>query len=519
MCCEQIKNLLKELATSAVQTVGLKHRERRSFLLAEVKNLLHILHAVPGLLGPKFPVFVAAAAMARAEVMHYFRHRPCECRKDVKKHMNSADYYCPQITFLVDALYELSCGVEQYKEVVTMYYSEYLSLCDAPTLQGLVEAAMDELPGTANPAIRTLLSSLPSCARDGAAEGGGAHLAGLRMNWDRYSTLLGTVWGKFAGQGNAALSTYMAEVRDRSEYVDHLSVLMKKYFLPYEVWWYMPTLCEAFEKAFEHNAKPLSFFPILSLVSLNIHEDHVVEAKELSRLTWKFCDRLMSKVSTHLTADLDTLWNLYDELEKKTLGKEAMRRLEKQYSLKQAKDKALASGKKDPSLQPEQHPGYESEGWAVASVASLVQVRKKLLLLMTAVKTTGTFFIFDREYNVEFAIRDAFSYYFSTKLKKIVSQKGEISRPSLILKSINVGCRVMQSLANIVSFDLPQFLRSFLFDNFCDTSISPPGTVRSSLSGSALLCACWLACLLVLLLLLLLLLVLFVTCLFICHVA
>jgi hypothetical protein len=37
----------------------------------------------------------------------------------------------------------------------------------------------------------------------------------------------------------------------------------------------------------------------------------------------------------------------------------------------------------------------------------------------------------------------------------------------------------MQSLCNIVSFDLPQFIRSFLFDNFCDTSISPPGTVLS----------------------------------------
>jgi hypothetical protein len=358
-----------------------------------------------------------------------------------------------------------------------MYYGEFLSLCDAPVLETLCKDALTELPATANPALSTILLSLPSCARN-APTGGGGDLVGLRMNWDRYSTLLGTVWGKFAGPGSAALTACMADVRDRSEYVDHISVLMKKYFLPYEIWWHMPSLSEAFEKGFDHNAKPLCFFPILSFVSLNIHEDNLVEAKELSRLTWKFCDRLMGKFSTHLTALLDSYWSLYDELEKKTLGKEAMRRLEKQYSLKQAKDKALASGKKDPSLaQPEQHPGYESEGWAMSSIASLVRVRKRLLHLMTAVKTMGTFFIFDREYNVEFAIRDAFSYYFSTKLRKIVSQKGEISRPSLILKSIVVGCRVMQSLCNIVSFDLPQFIRSFLFDNFCDTSISPPGTV------------------------------------------
>jgi hypothetical protein len=44
----QIKTVLKDMATAAMQTVGLKHRERRSFLLAEVKNLLHIARALPG---------------------------------------------------------------------------------------------------------------------------------------------------------------------------------------------------------------------------------------------------------------------------------------------------------------------------------------------------------------------------------------------------------------------------------------------------------------------------------------
>ena len=46
----QIKNILKEFATTAVETVGLKHRERRSFVLAEVKNLLHIARSLPGML-------------------------------------------------------------------------------------------------------------------------------------------------------------------------------------------------------------------------------------------------------------------------------------------------------------------------------------------------------------------------------------------------------------------------------------------------------------------------------------
>lgn len=483
--------MLKEVATTAVQTVGLKHRERRSFLLAEVKNLLNIVHAVPGLIGPKFPQVVTAAAMAKAEIMHYFRHRQMECRKDMKKVLVNEDYYCPRITLLIEALYELSCVVEEYREVVTMYYSEYLSLIDAPTLQTLCAEAAEELPETANPALHTLLLSLPLCARNAAHT---AHtnteecgpeedltLGALRVNWDRYSTLLGTVWGKFSGPSNAGLTLAMAEVRDRSECVDDVSGLLKKYFLPSELWWHSDAMCEAFERGFEHNAKPLCFFPTLSLVSLNVHADNILEAKELSRLAWKFCDRLMSKFSSHLTEDLDVYWSLFNELEKKTLGKEAMKRLEKQYFVKQARDRALASGKKDPNVdQPEQHPGYESEGWASEHIAPLVAVRTGLLHLMAAVKGTGTFFIFDREYNIEFALRDAFSYYFSSKMKKIISQKEEISRPSLILQNVVVGCRVMQSLCNIVSFDLPLLLRTFLFDNFCDAAVPPPGMVLSS---------------------------------------
>jgi hypothetical protein len=103
---------------------------------------------------------------------------------------------------------------------------------------------------------------------------------------------------------------------------------------------------------------------------------------------------------------------------------------------------------------------------------------------MMSVKNMGTFFIFDREYNIEFAMQDAFAYYFTSKMKKIISQKDEISRPSVILKNIVVGCRVMQSLCNIVSFDLSELLRTFLFDNFCDTTLPPPGSVGTFLNCS-----------------------------------
>ena len=435
-----------------------------------------------GLLGPKFPMYVAAAAMARAEILRYFSHRQLESRRDMKKKLqeHSADYSCPHITYLIDALYELSCLVEEYQEIVTMYYGEYLSLCDAPTLETLCEKAMAEFPDSINASVHSIVSSIPSHARKATCDED-HDFSGFRMNWDRYSTLLGTVWGKFAGQGNFDLTAYMIDVRDRSEYVDNLSDLLKRYFLPYDIWWHKPFILEEFDKGFKLNAKPLCFFPTLSYVSLCVHDDNAIESTVLSDQAWKFCDMLMGKFSSkHFMPFMDEFWSIYDDLEKKTQGKEAIQRLERQYAHKQARDKALASGKKDSNLtQPELPPGYESEGWAAKHIEPLVQVRGKLLNLMSSVKAIGTFLVFNREYNIEFAVREAISFYFASKLKKMISQgNGEIARPSLILKDIVVGCRVIQALSNVISVDLPQLLRTFLYDNFCDTSTPPPGTVR-----------------------------------------
>ena len=472
-------------ATAAVQTVGLKHRERRSFLLAEIKNLLHIIRTLPGLVGPKFPLYLAAASLSREEIMHYFRHRPLECRKDVKKYLNSNDYYCPHITSLIASVYDLSCAVEEYKDIVSRYYGEYLALIDSGTLHTYCENATAELPDTSNPNIPSILMSLPGLAQNATASSG-ADMEGFRLNWDRYSTLLGTAWGKFAGPATASLLTQMSEIRERSVYVDNMSHLLKKFFLPTEIWWHMATLNEAFEQAFESNSNPLIFFPVASMVPLNIHEDFQSEAKDLSKLTWRFCDRIMFKVNSHLTRQLDSYWKMYHELEKKTSGKDVISRLEKQYLVKQARDKAIASGKKDASSipePPEQYPGYESEGWAAKNIADLIKTRSGILKLMSSARAIGTVLVFNREFSVEMACKEAISRYFVEKLKKSMVHKDDIVRPSLILRDIIIGSRVMQSLCDMISCDLPQLLKSFLFDNFCDDTIPPPGQVTPSIQA------------------------------------
>ena len=72
----KLAKLFKEWSKTATQQCGLKHRERRAYLLGELEVCRGLLDAVPGLAAPKAPLALAAAALARDELLWALRHAP-----------------------------------------------------------------------------------------------------------------------------------------------------------------------------------------------------------------------------------------------------------------------------------------------------------------------------------------------------------------------------------------------------------------------------------------------------------
>ena len=470
----KIKSVLKELAKVAVVSIGTRHQERRSYIHAEVKNLRHILNAVPGLVGPKFPVVLTAAAIAKAEILHYFRHLHADTRKDVQKYQNSDHYKCQNITGLIQDLYELTCIVEKYREVVQMYYAEFITACDVPELGPVVDIAVGAIPANLHDLLPELLSSLCkdlSCVDlEQVSE---ADYRGVRLNWERYSTLLG-IPGKLSKEANDELAKKMLHIVERTTYVDSIPALLKAYFLPYELWWQQSKLVDVMKDSLECNQKPSSILSILSCVPHNLHPDCPEEGPLLADSSWRFCDFLVSSMNKFINSLLKWLWDYFVVLEKKTRAADAGQRLERQWNAKQSQGKAT----------PDHYPGYESEGWAKKSIAPLVYYRQGIVGLLESVHSLGPIMIFNKEYNIEVAVRQNISTFFESRIRYKVISKGVMERPSVVLTEIAVGCRVVQMCFDFMNANMPKLLRAVLFRNFCDTSVLPPGTVPTHRPGA-----------------------------------
>lgn len=464
----KIKNILRDLSKVAVSSVGMRHIERRSYIRAEIKNLKHILQAVPGLLGPKFPVVLTAASIAKAEILHYFRHLGLDCRKDSKKYLVGDHFKDKEICLLIDDLLELSALVEKNREIIQMYYAEYLSGHDADYLSTLCGQAASSLPENTSENISALLLSFPHDLRGVDVEFTvNANLNGFRLNWDRYTTVFASS-KRFSLESNTELLKFMPEVVERSNYVDNLPFLLKKYFIPYELWWYQGRIVDTFREGLELRTRPLCYMQLLTSIPMNLHDDCPEEATLLNDSAIRFSDLLLSLSTKYIESILKLIWDYFFNLEKKTRAADAGHRLEK-LALKQNESK---DG--NPTL--DRLPGFESEGYSRKYIAPFIENRRSMIVLLEQAHAMGPVLLFNKEINIEVAFRQVISSYFEARIRGTILSKGDLERPSIVLSEITVGCRVLQTVYDFIAADLSKLLRVVLFRNFCDNSLPPPGS-------------------------------------------
>lgn len=137
----KLKKILKELSRLAVSTSALRFRERRSFILGEITSLNLILDTLPGLVGPKLPVILAAASFAKVEMLNYFRIGALldikAVRKDCRSYFDANDYEDEDAVLLLSELRKLINHVNTNRDVIYNYYAEYLIHIDMKALRSI----------------------------------------------------------------------------------------------------------------------------------------------------------------------------------------------------------------------------------------------------------------------------------------------------------------------------------------------------------------------------------------------
>ena len=139
-----LKAALKDVAKLATKTCGLVHIARRAFLKEEVTTLTRVIGCIPGAVGPKFPQILAAASLARSEVLSYFRHLREETRKECKKHLVSAHYKtaASDLPPLLAELGNLTQCVRAGRNILIHYYVDYMNGPDASALEKVRESSI-----------------------------------------------------------------------------------------------------------------------------------------------------------------------------------------------------------------------------------------------------------------------------------------------------------------------------------------------------------------------------------------
>lgn len=167
----KIKAELKATARVAVAVAGSRMRYRRSFISAELRSIIGLMLTSPGLIGPKFPQILAAAAFGKAEILRFYRHvgQQSNVRRDCKKHYVAEEYASVggDVALLLSQLAELSELLQRFHFIAQRYYAEFLRINDVTALQPLIAATADRV-ATLRPILNSLMADLS--ARELSAE-------------------------------------------------------------------------------------------------------------------------------------------------------------------------------------------------------------------------------------------------------------------------------------------------------------------------------------------------------------
>jgi NCK-associated protein 1 len=492
----KLKPLLKEIAKDAVVRTGCVHRERRTFLRGELANLTNLFALSPGLLGPKFPMVFAIASLARSELLHFFCHVGQEARKDVKKSHSPEDYQPVQVMPLFGELFKLHSLVVKYAKVVQNYFIEYLSECDALAVERLNHSILradsdssfaHKVMNNVQLTLAGLVSEEPESCR---------YLEGLRVDWARFACYFSTN----AMHGNAIaksdefdnLTKRMNSVVERTHFVDNLDFVYRNYFLPYNLWWFRSHVKELFlltlgdygsAQASCEYAPAVLHLP--QTVLWACHEDCPEEAASIGESATRFCDACLTDLSAHVERAVVKLWDFYQSLDNMVQPIEAANRLERsQQAKRNASDQPAAQAPL---------PGYESTFMYRPTIMNLIQVKRNLVEIVAALDFSGTFVVFNREYNLAVFLRKQIYLLLEQRLKRLLFKEDtDIERPSIVLQKIIVGCQAIQDVVTLIDGDSGSITRNILFSSFVSLSLPPPGSPLRTLpqdegSGSPLI--------------------------------
>ena len=470
----KMKNFGKELAKASAEHCGLRHREKRAYLLSQLTQLKHLFTTVPGLMGPKFPMLMSGMSMARAEILWFFRHQNAETTKTGGKVLQREHFQDETISMLINLQYELIKMVQEHKTIIQRYFGEYLKGAHRSSIANILDNNQQILAQFGNGVhsiFDSILPILDFLDPENPDATGGA-LPGWRLNWDRLVSSISMQRAGVLINGELKeLACRMETACLHSRFVDDIDGVLKEFCELHDLWFLHDHLMEAFDNALRiGSGTSLAFVHIASSCVNCVHPDCPQDHVNLSSVASREAEMMINTVSEYTENLIGPLWEEYERLAQQVASIEAGNRIERLQAARQ-------KGSQKAPVVNESPAGTESMACCREMIHNIIGFQRAMADVVGHVNRMKTVTIFDKEINPSRLLEERVKAFLKGKIIDITVRNGgeTMGRPSDIVGRIYTAAQAIQSALSYVDFDFTPMIRDILFQEFYDLTLPPPG--------------------------------------------
>lgn len=514
----KLKNKLRDIAKIANKDVAVRLKTRRSFITSELSNLRKILLISPGLIGPKYPLILAACAFAKFECINYFLHidKADMIRRDCRRLYVPEKFVSPSITTLLWELAEMAKLVRKYRCIVTAYNAEFINKNDVAfldpvyqqlsnkysLLKPLMDYCMQAMKTLNTGAINSWTDSSLLILRDvqlpttfdedtKQLEGKfypdytGSEVSlyeGLRLNIDRILMMMSTnTMPCFASDPYLSdqFTSRISAVYQRSYSIDAIDTQINTVILPYECYWFRSHFLVAHTNALTYQGKmpyaeqSLVYLHLTKYSVLSAHPDNIDEHERLHEAAFSTCQGMVQSLTQHIVTQVEYMVDVCKSLDSETRPIEAGNRLQK-----------VLDAKKKRSAEPIQFlPGNESLLWAKESMSKFKTCRSNLNTLVGVINNNRFFHIRNKYYDLHVTIMKNVYGVLESKFQSLFFPAGastnSMERSSYARNRVWSLCGTLQASLSCLTYStyFVELFRETLVKELIDSTVPLPGNL------------------------------------------
>ncbi|KAJ8604979.1 hypothetical protein CTAYLR_006889 [Chrysophaeum taylorii] len=502
----KLAKLFKDWSKEAVTRCGLRHRERRAYLLGELEILDGLVAACPALAAPKAPLCAAAVSLALDETAWVLRHSPAHPAalppKTRLKHYSSDHYNEPRLALLAGTACRLCERLRRTQRIIGDYYVDFLAGADARALEALAPLAARALPTDSSRKFREFFAGLPErlrdpelredayraaqrVTRDGVFVGGDhsaaatreSRLASLRLDWRRVASVACASTRAGSMLKDDGVTSYLRRANlallDRARLADGSQLARSCDFGA--LWPFRAQLVKAFEESLARaGAWAAHALRVLVVVArdamrASAHPAAPEDGQEIAVEARAFGEAAAAdKCGAAIRACLAQLAQSCSGLAEQIAPVQAAYRLERrdQAQRDQAQRGSGSGGGERPADEPAA--GYESLAANAKLVDPIAVVESRLASLMAACRDDdfGTVVIHDTIFRPSEFAKSAVLVFLQHRIPQcFFDESGKtLHRPTAVERSIQAALSAAERAATYVDVDYAAYVASLVMD-------------------------------------------------------